>query len=95
MRDDKSIFVSLASYRDENCPTTLKEMYSKADHPELLYIGLVQQVMAVSCFLLLLLFCFFILLFVYFACLLLRFVVVVVVVVVVVNCALRDIRRRL
>ncbi|CAN0495646.1 unnamed protein product, partial [Ectocarpus sp. 12 AP-2014] len=38
-----SIFVSLASYRDENCPTTLKEMYSKADHPELLYIGLVQQ----------------------------------------------------
>ncbi|CAB1121489.1 unnamed protein product [Ectocarpus sp. CCAP 1310/34] len=43
IRDDKSIFVSLASYRDENCPTTLKEMYSKADHPELLYIGLVQQ----------------------------------------------------
>lgn len=44
VREDQSIFVSLASYRDENCPTTLKEMFSKADRPEHLYIGLVQQV---------------------------------------------------
>lgn len=44
VRDDQSIFVSLASYRDENCPTTLQEMFSKADRPEHLYIGLVQQV---------------------------------------------------
>eukprot|EP00904_Undaria_pinnatifida_P009580 jgi/Undpi1/5752/HiC_scaffold_2.g01026.m1 len=43
VKKDDSVFVSVASYRDENCPTTLKEMYSKADHPEKLFIGLVQQ----------------------------------------------------
>lgn len=46
VKKDDSVFVSVASYRDENCPTTLKEMYSKADHPEKLFIGLVQQVRA-------------------------------------------------
>lgn len=44
MRDDNSIFVSLASYRDENCPATLVEMFSKADRPDYLFVGLVQQV---------------------------------------------------
>lgn len=44
VRDDYSIFVSVASYRDDNCPKTLTEMYSKAAHPERLFVGLVQQV---------------------------------------------------
>ncbi|CAN0481522.1 unnamed protein product, partial [Laminaria digitata] len=44
VREDKSVFVSVASYRDENCPKTLEEMYSKAARPELLFVGLVQQV---------------------------------------------------
>lgn len=43
VRDDNSIFVSLASYRDENCPATLVEMFSKADRPDYLFVGLVQQ----------------------------------------------------
>ncbi|CAM9164550.1 unnamed protein product, partial [Scytosiphon promiscuus] len=43
VRQDQSIFVSLASYRDENCPKTLEEMFSKAIRPEYLYVGLVQQ----------------------------------------------------
>lgn len=45
VRDDETIFVSVASYRDENCPTTLKEMFSKAHRPENVFIGLVQQVL--------------------------------------------------
>lgn len=44
VRDDDSIFVSIASYRDENCPKTLEEMYSKASRPDNLFVGLVQQV---------------------------------------------------
>ena len=42
-RDDNSIFLSVASYRDENCLNTLTEAYSQAERPEFLYIGLVQQ----------------------------------------------------
>lgn len=42
-RDDDSIFISIASYRDENCPNTLKWAYEKAKYPEKLFIGLVQQ----------------------------------------------------
>ncbi len=42
-REDNSIFMSLASYRDENCVPTLRAMYEKASNPELLFVGLVQQ----------------------------------------------------
>lgn len=42
-RDDGSIFLSLASYRDENCVNTIKWAYEKAKNPEKLFIGLVQQ----------------------------------------------------
>lgn len=42
-RDDGSIFLSLASYRDENCPNTIHEAYRKAKNPEKLFVGLVQQ----------------------------------------------------
>lgn len=42
-RDDGSIFLSLATYRDENCLNTVSQAYAKAKHPEKLFIGLVQQ----------------------------------------------------
>lgn len=42
-RDDGSIFLSLATYRDENCLNTVKWAFSKAKNPEKLYIGIVQQ----------------------------------------------------
>jgi hypothetical protein len=42
-RDDGSIFLSVASYRDENCPNTLKWAFEKAKHPERIFVGLVQQ----------------------------------------------------
>jgi hypothetical protein len=42
-RKDDSIFLSVASYRDENCLSTLQDAYSKAKYPEKLYTGLVQQ----------------------------------------------------
>lgn len=42
-RFDGSIFLSLASYRDENCLSTISNAYSKAKRPELLFVGLVQQ----------------------------------------------------
>ena len=42
-RDDGSIFLSLASYRDENCINTIKWAYEKAKNPERLFVGLVQQ----------------------------------------------------
>ncbi|CAM9563859.1 unnamed protein product [Chrysoparadoxa australica] len=49
VRDDRSIFVSVASYRDENCPNTLNEMYTKAAHPERLHVGVVQQNCVADC----------------------------------------------
>jgi Glycosyltransferase (GlcNAc) len=42
-RDDGSIFLSLATYRDENCLNTVKWAFSKAKNPEKLFIGIVQQ----------------------------------------------------
>jgi [Skp1-protein]-hydroxyproline N-acetylglucosaminyltransferase len=42
-RDDGSIFLSLASYRDENCINTIRWAYQKAKNPEKLFVGLVQQ----------------------------------------------------
>ena len=42
-RDDGSIFLSLATYRDENCLNTVKNAFGKAKDPHKLFIGLVQQ----------------------------------------------------
>lgn len=42
-RDDESIFLSLASYRDESCFDTLYNAYAKAANPGKLFVGLVQQ----------------------------------------------------
>lgn len=42
-RDDESIFLSIATYRDANCANTLKWAYEKAKNPEKLFVGLVQQ----------------------------------------------------
>jgi Glycosyltransferase (GlcNAc) len=42
-RKDGSIFLSVATYRDENCMNTLKWAYEHAANPEKLFVGLVQQ----------------------------------------------------
>uniref|UniRef100_A0A6U5LLC7 Uncharacterized protein n=1 Tax=Corethron hystrix TaxID=216773 RepID=A0A6U5LLC7_9STRA len=42
-REDGSIFLSLASYRDENCLNTITWAYEKSRNPEKLFVGLVQQ----------------------------------------------------
>jgi hypothetical protein len=42
-RDDGSIFLSLATYRDENCLNTIQWAYEKAKNPDKLFVGLVQQ----------------------------------------------------
>ena len=42
-RDDGSIFLSLATYRDENCLNTVSWAYEKAKYPDKLFIGLIQQ----------------------------------------------------
>ena len=47
--DDDSIFLSLISYRDEHCFHTLYDAYAKAKHPELLFVGLIQQVCREDC----------------------------------------------
>lgn len=36
-------FISMATYRDENCPNTLTEAFKHADKPEGLHVGLVEQ----------------------------------------------------
>jgi len=42
-RNDGSIFLSVATYRDENCMNTLREAYKHASDPDKLFVGLVQQ----------------------------------------------------
>jgi hypothetical protein len=49
VREDDSIFMSIASYRDDQCPTTLQEMFAKASKPERLFVGLVQQNCVENC----------------------------------------------
>jgi hypothetical protein len=48
-RQDGSIFLSVASYRDENCPSTLMWAYGNATSPEKLFVGLVQQNCRANC----------------------------------------------
>jgi [Skp1-protein]-hydroxyproline N-acetylglucosaminyltransferase len=38
-----TIFVSIASYRDSVCSTTVESLYSMADNPQNVYVGLCQQ----------------------------------------------------
>jgi len=42
-RDDGSIFLSIATYRDAECVNTIKWAYEKAKNPDKLFVGLVQQ----------------------------------------------------
>jgi hypothetical protein len=39
----EAIFVSIASYRDDECKDTVFDMFEKAARPELLFVGVVQQ----------------------------------------------------
>lgn len=38
-----SIFVSIASYRDENCPKTLHSLFENAKNPHRVFVGICQQ----------------------------------------------------
>lgn len=38
-----SIFVSIASYRDDECTKTLVDLFKKADNPSLVFVGICQQ----------------------------------------------------
>mmetsp|Transcript_6802 Transcript_6802/g.7719 ORF Transcript_6802/g.7719 Transcript_6802/m.7719 type:complete len:553 (+) Transcript_6802:105-1763(+) len=42
-RDDGSIFLSIATYRDENCYNTVRNAFGKSKNPEKLFVGMVQQ----------------------------------------------------
>lgn len=42
-KNQRTIFVSVASYRDKECPNTIRELFSKASNPERIYIGICQQ----------------------------------------------------
>lgn len=39
----ETIFVSVASYRDSECPSTLEYIFNNADHPQNIYVGVCQQ----------------------------------------------------
>ena len=39
----ETIFISVASYRDPDCKTTLEDIFHKAEHPERIYIGVCEQ----------------------------------------------------
>ncbi|MBS0185103.1 MAG: hypothetical protein JSS34_01925 [Proteobacteria bacterium] len=43
IKKQETIFISIVSYRDKNCPKTLEEIYNKADHPERIFVGIYQQ----------------------------------------------------
>uniref|UniRef100_A0A7S3UTW3 Uncharacterized protein n=1 Tax=Heterosigma akashiwo TaxID=2829 RepID=A0A7S3UTW3_HETAK len=49
LKNDSSIFISMASYRDKLCPATLEEIFSKAAVPQKIQVGLVQQNCDVDC----------------------------------------------
>lgn len=37
------IFVSIAAYRDSELPLTVQDLFAKADHPERIYVGILNQ----------------------------------------------------
>ena len=48
-RTDGSIFLSIATYRDENCYNTIYNAYQKSHRPEQLFVGIVQQNCHANC----------------------------------------------
>eukprot|EP01036_Dinobryon_divergens_P044917 gene44917-59954_t len=42
-RNDSTIFLTIASFLDKLCAVTLFNLYSKALHPERVFVGVVQQ----------------------------------------------------
>lgn len=40
---EKTIFVSIASYRDDRCSDTLKSLFQKAEFPQRVFVGLCEQ----------------------------------------------------
>ena len=38
-----TIFVSVASYRDDECPLTIKSLYDNAENPDKLFVGICSQ----------------------------------------------------
>jgi len=38
-----TIFISIASYRDSECSTTIRDIYTKAKHPERIFCGVCEQ----------------------------------------------------
>jgi len=42
-KEDKTIYLSISSYRDRDCPYTLKSAFQNAKYPERLSVGIVQQ----------------------------------------------------
>ena len=42
-RMENTVFVSVASYRDKICPTTVESIYQNAAHPEKIFVGICQQ----------------------------------------------------
>ncbi len=42
-KEAPTIFVSIASYRDPQCPVTLRELFNKAQCPSRIYVGICQQ----------------------------------------------------
>ena len=40
---NNSIFVSIASYRDVECPNTILNLYKNAKNPEKIFVGIRQQ----------------------------------------------------
>ena len=42
-RSDTTLFIAIASFRDKLCPRTLFNIYTKAQYPERISIGVVQQ----------------------------------------------------
>ena len=41
--DSDTIFVSIASYRDAKCPQTINSLFSRAKHPNNVFVGICQQ----------------------------------------------------
>ena len=42
-RSDTSLFIAIASFRDKLCPRTLFNIFTKAEYPSRLFVGVVQQ----------------------------------------------------
>src|SRR6478609_236107 len=43
MVDDDTIFVSVASYRDQDCKNTIKSVFEEADNPTRVFVGTCEQ----------------------------------------------------